>query len=273
MPTQAREISGLPRPFYAQFRISHVEGLFDAHTLFGYDPDSAKFVGTSLDAEGRCQFNTLEISDMEPGKMLSVGPIGKWREKRLPGDGKVITSRFSCEEMDRDRIVFAWSDRKEGGKSLPDFTLTHEREPMKDARQAFQELADFLLGGVWECDLPDLGKVEQTYQWKIKDRFMVVGQKGGDGERHCVFGLDPASRKPTWWTFKEDGTVNEMVATRVKEGLWKWDSVEHGRNGKRTTMRGTLERIDENQAAARVLECHPDPDGLTGRTEVYRRRK
>ena len=44
---------------------SHVEGLFYAHTLFGYDPDSEKFVGTSLAARGRCQFNTLEISDTE----------------------------------------------------------------------------------------------------------------------------------------------------------------------------------------------------------------
>ncbi|MGM0487982.1 MAG: hypothetical protein ACQESR_14615 [Planctomycetota bacterium] len=205
--------------------------------------------------------------------MLTVGPIGKWTEKRLPGNGKVITSRFSCEVMSDNRIVFVWSDRKKEGKLLPDFKLIYKRKPMDDARKAFQELADFLMGGVWECDLPDLGKVEQTYQWKIKDRFLEVSQKGGDGERHCVFGLDPASRKPTWWTFKEDGTVNEMVATRVKEGLWKWDAMEHGPSGKRTRMRGTLKRINDNRAEAHVLECHPDPDGLTGRTEIYRRRK
>lgn len=134
------------------------------------------------------------------------------------------------------------------------------------------DLANLLVGGVWECNLPDLGKVEHTYRWRIKDRFVVLAQKGGDGDRHAVVGLDPQTNLPTWWTFREDGTVNVMTARPLGTNLWNLEMVENGPKGP-GTMRATLTRVGDDQLDVRVTACEPDPTGLVGRVEVYRRRK
>lgn len=204
---------------------------------------------------------------------------------KCPGS-PTFRGRFRTTHSDADSYVITFLDgprkgenlaewKREGLKSkkLPDSKATYERRgaPSSEEQKAFLDLAECLVG-VWDCDLPDLGKVEHAYRWRIKDRFLELAQKGGDGDRHAVVGIDPQTGKPTWWTYKEDGTVNVMTATPAGKGVWNLESVENGPGGHRT-MSATLTRVDENRVDARVTAYEPDPDGITGRTEVYRRRK
>ncbi|MCR4412745.1 MAG: hypothetical protein NUV77_10010 [Thermoguttaceae bacterium] len=244
--------------------------------LVGYDPATKRFLDTSFHSDGALVLATLRIANLKKGQSLSEGPVGQWEQKRFGTDGTVTpgSATLSCKEMSKDRIVLVWSDRVEGGKTLPDWKFTYERQqaPSADAQKAFQELAALLVGGVWEYELPNLPKVTHTYRWKIKDRFLEMEQTGGDGPRHSIVGLDPQTGKPRWWTFKEDGAVNVMTATVLGKGSWSLEGTETGPKGPRT-MRAAMKRVGDDRIEVLVLAVQPDPDGVTGSTEVWKRRR
>jgi len=106
-----------------------LEGRPALQAVMGYNPVNGKWDQMVFDADGMLQLAGLEMADMKKGKGLSEGFIGNWEEERFRPDGTTITgsSAFSCTEMSKDRITFVWSNRKEGGKSLPDFRLTYQR--------------------------------------------------------------------------------------------------------------------------------------------------
>jgi hypothetical protein len=106
------------------------EGLPALQALIGYNPGTKKIVQTIFDAAGGHSVSMLEMTDMTKGKKMSVGKIGTWEIKRYDPDGKVTTGTesFHCLEASNNRIVIVWSDRKQEGKSLPDFKLTYERQ-------------------------------------------------------------------------------------------------------------------------------------------------
>jgi len=106
-----------------------VDGYPALQAMMGYDPVSGKFTQTTFDSEGSYQVATLDIAGMKKGKKMSEGFIGKWEEKRFQADGTVVTATetLSCTEMGERRLVFVWSNRRERGKTLPDWKLTYER--------------------------------------------------------------------------------------------------------------------------------------------------
>lgn len=98
--------------------------------LIGYNPGTKKIVQTIFDASGGHSVSMLEMANMTKGKKMSVGKIGTWEIKRYSPDGQMTTGTesFHCLEASSNRIVIVWSDRKQEGKSLPDFKLTYERQ-------------------------------------------------------------------------------------------------------------------------------------------------
>ena len=141
-----------------------------AQFVFGFDPVSRKFVGTSFDADGTYQLATFEVAGMSKGKKLDVGPIGKWEETRFNADGSTVRAieTFSCTEMGKDRMVFVWSNRNEDGKSLPDWKLTYERPAAsEEGLKEFQEYTETMVGE-WEGefvlagDVPGVGEESAT---------------------------------------------------------------------------------------------------------------
>ena len=106
------------------------EGLPALQALIGYDPVNKKVVQTIYDESGTYSVSMLQMTDMAKGKKMSVGKIGTWDIKRFQPDGTMTTGTesFSCLELSTKRIVFVWSDRKQEGKSLPDWKLSYERQ-------------------------------------------------------------------------------------------------------------------------------------------------
>ncbi|NLY02081.1 MAG: hypothetical protein GXY83_38855 [Rhodopirellula sp.] len=106
-----------------------MEGYPAMQALIGYDPVSGKCIQTNFDADGTFQRATLEIAGMKKGKVLGEGLVGNWEERRFSPDSTVVTAHETvhCTELSKDRITCVWSNRREGGKSLPDWKLTYER--------------------------------------------------------------------------------------------------------------------------------------------------
>ncbi|MCL4195406.1 MAG: hypothetical protein KJZ87_26950, partial [Thermoguttaceae bacterium] len=55
--------------------------------LVGYDPAAKKLLDISVGTDGSLSLSTLEIPDLKPGQVMSVGPVGKWEYERIAADG------------------------------------------------------------------------------------------------------------------------------------------------------------------------------------------
>ena len=113
------------------YRATFEGGGFPAmEQIEGYDPVAKKGTMAGFDAEGGFVLATVDVPQLKQRKVMGVGVLGNWQEKRFGPDGKTTTSTstLSCTEVSRERIVFIWSNRKEDGKPLPDFKMTLERQ-------------------------------------------------------------------------------------------------------------------------------------------------
>lgn len=105
------------------------DGLPAFQAVMGYDAAAKKWIQAGFDTADTFLLSTLEIADMKHGKTMAEGLIGTCEETRSSADGKVTrsTETLSCTEMSARRMVFVWSNRREQGKSLPDWKLIYER--------------------------------------------------------------------------------------------------------------------------------------------------
>jgi hypothetical protein len=222
-----------------------VEGLPAVQVIMGYDPATKKWTQAGFDSDGTCLLATVEFADMRRGNALSKGQIGKWEKKRLSGDGATTfaTETFSCTEMSKDRIVLVWSNRREQGKSLPDWKLTYERPETNkgevsgsadvaspalaqesnrdDFREFCQAWQGRWVGNVtWITDQPGAGKkgekVTAYSDCKLVDDggAMIVKYYGGDGSATWLIAFDAGAKRITGLWITSGGLVTRSIIYR-----------------------------------------------------------
>jgi hypothetical protein len=205
-------------------------------------------------------YDTDKEPDAWVGTRLHIRPD----KKRVEGTSRLVRKENAFRYITTETI---------DGKKVTSEVMNRKVLP-RDGEKAFKELADAFEGSTWTYT-PDKGpRIEHTYRWKIKGRYVEIVHKGGEGERIMTFGIDPLTNRATWWTFKADGTVNTMIAIPAKEkgkGLLKWEEV--GPKGSQLFGEATFDITDPKQLLVKILSCTPDPDKITGTTMVWKRER
>jgi hypothetical protein len=121
-----------------------------------------------------------------------------------------------------------------------------------DGRDVFDSYASFAVGGSWTTTVGD-DKLEATYTWVRGKKFAQLDAKGGVLPFVAMFGVDPDTKKCTWWFYNEDGSLGRNVMTRESDGVWMLQGSTKGGKGE-TRHKGRISRVDDNTVEHEVIE-------------------
>ena len=121
-----------------------------------------------------------------------------------------------------------------------------------DGRDVFDSYASFAVGGSWTTTVGD-NKLEATYTWVRGKKFAQLDEKGGVLPFVAMFGVDPDTKKCTWWFYSEDGSLGTSVMTRESDGVWMLQGSGKGGRGE-TRYKGRISRVDDNTVEHEVIE-------------------
>lgn len=121
-----------------------------------------------------------------------------------------------------------------------------------DGRDVFDSYARFAVGGKWTTTIGD-DNFEHTYTWIRGKKFAQLDGKGGVLPFVAMFGVDPDTKKCTWWYYNEDGSHGKSVLTRESEGVWMLQGSTKGGKGE-TRYKGRISRIDDNTVEEEYIE-------------------
>lgn len=235
-----------------------------AQSIDGYDPVSKKWTVAAFDASGGYSLSNIEFDNITKGKQFGKGSTGTGETKVNKSDGTTTTetTKLTCLECTKDKMVILWSERTENGKSVPDVTVTSERQQQRQrgSREALDLPAipgdyptahDYVeyfktFAGSWKMTNEIDGKVS-TGTWRsrlarTKTCFSTYSQSSDQPSKEGIHGYDPVAKKWTVASFDSDGGFS--LATVAIDGMEK---------GKQCAI-GTIGRSVAQQFA---------PDGTT----------
>lgn len=201
-----------------------------SQTIDGYDPVSKKWTVAIFDAAGDYLIATHTFADVGKGKVLGKGMTGIGERRIAKSDGSSATQTFkiSCVECTDNKVMIRWHDSKEGDESLPDQTMTLERqeERQRGSRVAldlpaipgnFPTAHDYVeyfqtFAGSWKMTNEIAGKVS-TGTWRsriarTKTCFSNYLQGGEQPSTEGLHGYDPVAKKWTAVSFDADGVFS-----------------------------------------------------------------
>ncbi len=106
----------------------------------------------------------------------------------------------------------------------------------------YKSLSDFLVGGVWTMTKSDV-KCEISYKPTLNGRFILGEYMHGDIPVTFLIGIDPVTKKITWFGFDGDGDVVKWVMTRSSDDTWSSEGNGMGPKGE-CALKNKLTRID-----------------------------
>ena len=111
-----------------------------------------------------------------------------------------------------------------------------------DAEAAYKSLSDFLVGGVWTTMAGDV-KCEISYKPTLNGRFILGEYMHGNIPVTFLVGVDPATKKITWFGFDGDGDVVKWAMTPTSESTWTTEGKGMGPNGE-CAIKSKTTRVD-----------------------------
>ena len=121
-----------------------------------------------------------------------------------------------------------------------------------DAEKAFKAYTDFAVGGVWTTTDGDR-QLTVKYRKVANGKFVELTQKGGLVPFVCMIGVDPETKKCTWWFFHEDGSTGKDVMTQESDAVFVVDGKSTGEKGE-IRYKGRITQVDEETVTEEVVE-------------------
>jgi hypothetical protein len=216
--------------------------------IAGIDPETGKVVEHAF-GEGFYWKNTYDqvLGD-------GLGQATGTREGMVRGEKEDAT--ISVDRTSTDQFHYKVES---GGKTDVDFVFSRV-VPGTDGEEAFKAYADLAVGGTWTTTIDGV-TYEDTYT-RIQDGafVMLTSKPAGDFPASIsILGVDPVTKKFTWWGFAADGTVSSGTSKQMRDGVWVGPFNGKGPKGEMTS-RGRLTRVDENTIKYDILEEERDPD-------------
>ena len=143
-----------------------------------------------------------------------------------------------------------------------------------DANTTYNDLADLLVGGVWQLKEDDGTIVEHAYRRILDGQFLknTASSMSGGAPGIAIVGIDPMTKQVTFWIFGQDGYVGTSTATAESKDVWHFKGRGKGSKGElRIEFRMTKEGADEIKVA--IISNTLNGEEQDAKPEVWRRRK
>ena len=121
-----------------------------------------------------------------------------------------------------------------------------------DGEDAFKSYSEAVVGGTWTTT-GENGKIQNSYRWIANERFLELTAKGGLMPLVAVIGVDPETKKCTWWIYNEDGSVGKDVLTQEADRVWLLEGTADGPKGA-TRFKGRVTQLDANTIKLESIE-------------------
>jgi concanavalin A-like lectin/glucanase superfamily protein len=142
----------------------------------------------------------------------------------------------------------------EGDRSQVDVKL-EDTTPQAESsgEEAFKSYMEFAVGGSWSTTSSNSDTIEHTYEWEANNNFVRLNSKGGLIPFVAMIGIDPKTKKFTWWFYNEDGSIGKDIMTQKGEDTWILQG--HGTGDKGGIhYKGEITRVDENTIEELVIK-------------------
>lgn len=221
----------------------------EGSAIGGIDPESGKVVEHAF---GKSFYwkNTFDKNLGDSVGRATGTQVGMVRGKKY--EGRITLDRtsedkfhYDVESDDADDVHFVFTRRK----------------VESDGESAFNAYADLAVGGTWTTTIDGV-TYEDSYE-RIQDgQFVMLTSKpvGQFPASVTVLGVDPVTKKFTWWGFSADGTHSLGTSRQIKSGVWVGPFNSNGPKGEMTS-RGKLTKVDKDTIKYEILEQTKD-DGV-----------
>ncbi len=143
-----------------------------------------------------------------------------------------------------------------------------------DGEKAFKAYTDLAVGGVWTTTI-DGAQISNSYQRAVNNQFVRLTTKGSVDafvSFEAMIGIDPETKKCSWWVFNEHGGVGKVVMTQEAVGVWMLEGKAIGPKGK-VQIRTRLKRVDADTIEEQQIEVVVDGEKQPTRTNTWTRKR
>ncbi len=234
-----------------RWTVKSSDGVRQGSAIGGIDPESGKIVEHGF-GEDFYWKNTYEE--------ILGDAVGRTTGKRIGTlQGKHYEGNIAVERKSKGQ--FQYDVESDDGDEVH-FVFTRVTEE-SDGEEAFNAYADLAVGGTWTTTIDGV-TYEDKYE-RIQDgNFVMLTSKavGQFPASVTILGVDPVSKKFTWWGFSADGTQSLGTSKQTKDGVWVGLLNSNGPQGAMNS-RGRLTRVDSDTIKYEILEQSKD-DAVPG---------
>ena len=131
-----------------------------------------------------------------------------------------------------------------------------------NGEDAFKSWTDFSIGGVWTCT-EDGVKSEICYKRTLNDKFVQADLNSKGIPVTFLLGIDPETKKFTWWGFDGYGGTVKWVMSRESEHVWRSEGKGLGPDGEYALKESDVCRRRHGEGRNRVV--HDQRQAAEGR--------
>ena len=103
------------------------------------------------------------------------------------------------------------------------------------------------------------------------EKFVKLETEDGSRSSHVVLGIDPTTKKCTFWQFDNTGCVIHIHVTKAGNNVWLLEGTGSGPDGK-CHYRSRVTLIDENHTREEVIEHLVNGEPQPKRTRNWTRK-
>lgn len=198
---------------------------FYATELYGWDNSAKAITVTSFFSHG-------VLEDIRYKRVSEAKYTGTYKGSAW---GEPFEAECSIEKDGPDKWAFRATNLVAAGKKRPEIQVCFKRitESADAGEQAFRKWADVVVGGTWNGVNEDGKAVQERYRWILGKRYLQYNASGGEeGDVIAVIGIDPETRKCTWWGFDSLGFVAKGTMSLREDGVWQYYGEGVGVRGK-----------------------------------------
>ena len=120
------------------------------------------------------------------------------------------------------------------------------------AEDVFESWSSVFSGGTWTT-IVDSQPHEHSYRKVLGGRFLEIETKDGSRSSKVVLGIDPRTKKCTFWQFDNQGGVTRIHLTEMGDNSWLLEGTGSGPDGK-SRYKSKVTLIDRNHTQEEMIE-------------------
>ena len=120
------------------------------------------------------------------------------------------------------------------------------------AEEVFDSWTSAFTGGTWTTTI-DGQPHKHAYRKVLGGKFLELETKDGRRSSRVMLGIDPKTKKCTFWQFDDQGSVTKIELTTASGNVWLLEGTGSGPDGK-SRYRSKVTLIDKNHTREEMIE-------------------